>query len=69
MPNKVKWYVMGLIGLGLGLGLAQASAQEPKPVRVRGTIERVEGDAYIIKTRDGSEAEGAVGREAADRRY
>ncbi len=56
MPNKVKWYVMGFLGLGLGLGLAQASAQEPKPVRVRGTIERVEGDAYIIKTRDGSEA-------------
>lgn len=31
-----------------------ASAQEP-PVRVRGTIERVEGDIYVIKARGGGE--------------
>ena len=31
-----------------------AKAQEP-PVRVRGTIERVEGDIYIVKARDGGE--------------
>ena len=31
-----------------------ASAQET--VRVRGTIERIEGPVYVVKTRDGSEA-------------
>ena len=31
-----------------------ASAQDT--VRVRGTVERIEGPAYIVKTRDGSEA-------------
>jgi hypothetical protein len=38
---------------------------QAKPVRVRGTIERVDGDVYVIKARDGSElklklAEGAT---------
>jgi hypothetical protein len=55
MPNNARWYAAGLIGLGLCLGPVQAPAQEPKPVRVRGTIERLDGDAFIIKTRDGSE--------------
>src|SRR5436305_9396858 len=31
-----------------------ASAQEP-PVRVRGTIDRVEGDIYVVKARSGGE--------------
>jgi hypothetical protein len=55
MPKGIKWYMAGLIGLGLCLGSIQTRAQEPKPVRVRGTIERLEGDSYIIKTRDGSD--------------
>lgn len=35
-----------------------ASAQET--VRVRGTIERIEGAVYVVKTRDGSEAKLTV---------
>jgi hypothetical protein len=35
-----------------------ASAQET--VRVRGTIERIEGPVYVVKTRDGSEAKLTV---------
>jgi hypothetical protein len=31
-----------------------ANAQEP-PVRVRGTVERVEGDIYVVKARSGGE--------------
>ena len=32
-----------------------ARAQDPPPVRVRGTIERVDGAIYVIKARDGAE--------------
>jgi hypothetical protein len=36
--------------------VAQAQGQpQDKPVRVRGTIERVEGDIYVVKARDGAE--------------
>jgi hypothetical protein len=55
MYNIIRWYAAGFIGLGLCLAPVQTSAQEPKPVRVRGTIERLEGGSFIIKTRDGSE--------------
>jgi hypothetical protein len=43
---------LGAAALTLAL-LASASAQET--VRVRGTIERVEGPVYVIKSRDGAE--------------
>ena len=32
-----------------------AAAQDAPPVRVRGTIERVDGAVYVVKTRDGAE--------------
>jgi hypothetical protein len=35
--------------------LPRPSAAQDKPVRVRGTIERVEGSAYVVKARDGTE--------------
>jgi hypothetical protein len=35
--------------------IAPAGAQDAPPVRVRGTIERVDGPVYIVKTRDGTE--------------
>jgi hypothetical protein len=35
---------------------AQAQGQtQDKPVRVRGTIERIDGDVYLVKARDGAE--------------
>src|SRR5262245_58364315 len=39
---------------GLGLLLAGGAAAVQEVVRVRGTIERVEGDVYVITARDGS---------------
>ena len=46
--------VLGMIGLLLALAAPPANAQEP-PVRVRGTIDRVEGDVYVVKARGGGE--------------
>jgi hypothetical protein len=46
--------VLGTIGLLLALAAPPANAQEA-PVRVRGTIDRVEGDIYIVKARGGGE--------------
>src|SRR2546428_6813810 len=46
--------VLAMIGLLVALAAPMANAQEP-PVRVRGTIDRVEGDVYIIKARGGAE--------------
>jgi hypothetical protein len=44
--------LFGVAGLGLLVAGTAAVAQDM--VRVRGTIERVEGGAYIVKARDGS---------------
>ena len=46
--------VLGTIGLLLALAAPPANAQEA-PVRVRGTIDRVEGDVYVVKARGGGE--------------
>jgi hypothetical protein len=46
--------MLGMIGLLAALAAPVANAQEP-PVRVRGAIERVEGDLYVVKTRAGPE--------------
>ena len=46
--------VLGMTGLLLALAAPVVSAQEP-PVRVRGTIDRVEGDVYVVKARSGGE--------------
>jgi hypothetical protein len=46
---------LGLIGFAAILAAPLAWAQEPPPVRVRGTIERVDGAIYAIKARDGAE--------------
>jgi hypothetical protein len=43
-----------MIALGLILAAPLAWAQEAA-VRVRGTIERVDGDTYFVRSRDGSE--------------
>ena len=46
---------LGIIGLATILAAPLAWAQESPPVRVRGTIERVEGPVYVIRARDGAE--------------
>jgi hypothetical protein len=46
---------LGLIGFAAILAAPLAWAQESPSVRVRGTIERVEGPIYVIKARDGAE--------------
>jgi len=50
------------LGIGLAVLLAAplvcaqfAWAQEPPPVRIRGTIERIEGATCLVKARDGAE--------------
>ena len=46
--------VLGMLALFLALTAPVAIGQEP-PVRVRGTIDRVDGDVYVIKARGGAE--------------
>jgi len=45
---------LGTMALGIALVAPVVWAQDA-PVRVRGTIERVDGDTYFVKSRDGSE--------------
>ncbi len=52
--------MLGLAGLGLaGLGVvavtSAAGAQQPPPVRIRGTIESVDGNLLTLKSGDGAE--------------
>jgi hypothetical protein len=49
---------------GLLLAASGASAQEA-PVRIRGTIEKVEGDTYVVKARDGAELKLKLAANAA----
>jgi hypothetical protein len=43
-----------LLASAVPVAQAQGQAQD-KPVRVRGTIERIDGDIYLVKGRDGAE--------------
>lgn len=51
-----------LFGIGLATLLAAplAQAQDPPPVRIRGTIERVDGATAVVKARDGAELKVTV---------
>ncbi len=42
-------------GFGVVFALATASAQQPQTLRIRGTIERLDGETYVVKSRDGVE--------------
>src|SRR5262245_17063730 len=45
-----------MLGLGVALSLAFSLAwAQDAPVRIRGTIDKVEGDTYLVKARDGAE--------------
>jgi hypothetical protein len=54
MSHRIMRHSLG-IGLALVLAAPVGWAQDSPPVRVRGTVERVDGDSYIVKSRDGSE--------------
>jgi hypothetical protein len=54
MSRKVlRWLQM--IGFAVALAVPVAWAQEAPPVRIRGTIEHVDGSIYVVKARDGVE--------------
>jgi hypothetical protein len=54
MSHKMAhWLTM--VGFAVLLAAPLAWAQQAPPMRIRGTIERVEGPVYIIKARDGAE--------------
>ena len=44
-----------MIGFATILAAPMAWAQEAPPVRLRGTIERIDGAVYVVKARDGNE--------------
>lgn len=46
---------LGMAGLVALLALPPAWSQEPLPVRVRGTVEHVDGPIYVVKARNGTE--------------
>jgi hypothetical protein len=47
--------LLQLVGLTMVLVAPAAWAQEPPPVRIRGTIESLEGSTSVVKNRDGAE--------------
>ena len=53
MSQALLLRLAGLLALGAVLATPLALAQET--VRVRGTVERVDGDMYVVKARDGAE--------------
>jgi Domain of unknown function (DUF5666) len=64
MKANYKMTVAALAGVALGAlammvsGIATALAQDT--VRVRGTIERIDGSTYVVKARDGAELKVAL---------
>src|SRR5262249_11017786 len=55
MSRTILARFLGMIGLAATMAGALAWAEEAPLVRVRGTIERVDGPVYVVKARDGTE--------------
>ena len=53
-----------IAGLGLMVIAPVASAQQPPTVRIRGTIEMVDGNVLTLKSREGTEAKLALAENA-----
>jgi hypothetical protein len=53
--SRKRMCLLQMIGLTMILAVPSAWAQEPPPVRIRGTIERIDGSTYMVKNRDGVE--------------
>src|SRR5690349_4343027 len=52
--SQIVLRVLGMVGVLFAVAAPPANAQDT-PVRVRGTIERVDGDVYVVKARGGAE--------------
>jgi hypothetical protein len=55
MMSRKAMCLLQMIGVAVVLAAPVAWAQEPPPVRIRGTIERVDGSIYVVKNREGAE--------------
>jgi hypothetical protein len=53
--NKLTRRMFGASGLAMLLASSAGVAQQSPPVRVRGTVEGVEGDIVTVKSRDGAQ--------------
>jgi hypothetical protein len=53
--HTVRRSLLATAGFALVLGASAAWAQNPPTVRVRATIEKVDGDTLIVRSRDGAE--------------
>src|SRR5260370_11777548 len=51
--NQITRRAFGVAGFALLLATSASFAQQPPPVRVRGQIDKIEGDVFDIKTRNG----------------
>jgi len=51
--NQTTRRVFGVAGFALLLATSASFAQQPAPVRVRGTVEAVDGPLLTVKSRDG----------------
>jgi hypothetical protein len=56
--------LLALAALGLIVASPFVQAQDAPPVRVRGTIERVDGNTYFVKSREGAELKIALTEKA-----
>ena len=60
--QKTTWFTFGVAGLALVTLASVASAQDT--VRVRGTIDKLEGSIYVVKSRDGKEIKVSLAENA-----
>jgi hypothetical protein len=56
--------LLGCAAMLAAIGVSSASAQQPPTVRVRGTIEAVDGPMLTIKTREGSDVKAKLADKA-----
>jgi len=58
--NKMTRRMFGASGLALMLASSASFAQESRPVRVRGTIEKLDGNNLMVKSREGADLKLAL---------
>ena len=58
--NKMTRRMFGASGLAVMLASSASFAQESRPVRVRGTIEKLDGNNLMVKSREGADLKLAL---------